>query len=47
MLKTAAAHKSLKADPIMAHLIESGSVTLEDIRDAEKTLLQSKKERAK
>jgi BlaI family transcriptional regulator, penicillinase repressor len=25
--------------PIMAHLIESGSLTLEDVREAEKTLL--------
>src|SRR5579872_3323489 len=25
--------------PIMAHLIESGTVTLEDVREAEKTLL--------
>src|SRR5579862_6964306 len=26
--------------PIMAHLIESGTVTLEDVREAEKTLLK-------
>ncbi|HLW77895.1 MAG TPA: BlaI/MecI/CopY family transcriptional regulator [Bryobacteraceae bacterium] len=32
-----------KSRPIMAHLIEAGSVTLEDIREAEKAL----KERAK
>lgn len=32
-----------RSRPIMAHLIESGSVTLEDIREAEKAL----KERAK
>ena len=29
-----------RSRPIMAHLIESGSLTLEDVRDAERTLLQ-------
>ena len=27
-----------RAQPVMAHLIESGSVTLNDFREAEKTL---------
>lgn len=29
-----------RSRPIMAHLIQSGSLTLEDVRDAEKTLLE-------
>ena len=29
-----------RSRPIIAHLIESGSFTLEDVRDAEKTLLE-------
>ena len=29
-----------RSRPIMAHLIESGSLTLEDVREAEKTLLE-------
>jgi BlaI family penicillinase repressor len=29
-----------RSRPIMAHLIESGSLTLEDVRDAEKALLK-------
>ena len=29
-----------RSRPIMAHLIESGSLTLDDVREAEKTLLQ-------
>jgi len=29
-----------RSRPIMAHLIDSGNLTLEDIRDAEKTLLK-------
>src|SRR6195256_541117 len=29
-----------RSRPIMAHLIESGTLTLEDIREAEKTLLK-------
>ena len=29
-----------RSRPIMAHLIESGTLTLEDVRDAEKTLLK-------
>jgi predicted transcriptional regulator len=29
-----------RSRPIMAHLIESGSLTLEDVRDAERTLLK-------
>jgi BlaI family penicillinase repressor len=36
-----------RSRPIMAHLIESGSLTLEDVRDAEKVLLeQERKEEA-
>ena|SRR5579871_4030314 len=33
-----------KSRPIMAHLVESGSLTLEDVREVEKTLLESEKE---
>ncbi|HTS29729.1 MAG TPA: BlaI/MecI/CopY family transcriptional regulator [Bryobacteraceae bacterium] len=33
-----------KSRPIMAHLVESGSLTLEDVREAEKALLESAKE---
>ena len=29
-----------RSRPIMAHLIESGSLTLEDVREAERTLLE-------
>lgn len=29
-----------RSRPIMAHLIDSGTLTLEDVRDAEKTLLR-------
>ena len=29
-----------RSRPIMAHLIESGTLTLEDVREAEKTLLK-------
>jgi BlaI family penicillinase repressor len=29
-----------RSRPIMAHLIDSGTLTLEDVREAEKTLLQ-------
>jgi BlaI family penicillinase repressor len=29
-----------RSRPIMAHLIESGKLTLDDVRDAEKTLLE-------
>ncbi len=30
-----------RSRPIMAHLVESGNLTLEDVRDAEKTLLKT------
>lgn len=30
-----------RSRPIMAHLIDSGSLTLEDVREAEKTLLEN------
>jgi BlaI family penicillinase repressor len=37
-----------RSRPIIAHLIESGSFTLEDVRDAEKVLLEhERKEEAK
>jgi BlaI family penicillinase repressor len=37
-----------RSRPIIAHLIESGSFTLEDVRDAEKTLLEhERKDEAK
>ena len=29
-----------RSRPIMAHLIESGTLTLEDVREAEKTLMK-------
>ncbi len=32
-----------RSRPIIAHLIESGSFTLEDVRDAEKVLLESER----
>jgi BlaI family penicillinase repressor len=32
-----------RSRPIMAHLIESGSLTLEDVRDAEKVLLDNER----
>lgn len=34
-----------RSRPIMAHLIESGTLTLDDVREAEKTLLQLAGER--
>ncbi len=34
-----------RSRPIMAHLIESGSVTLDDIHEAEKTLLKLAEEK--
>ena len=33
-----------RSRPIMAHLIESGTLTLDDVREAEKTLLQLARE---
>jgi BlaI family transcriptional regulator, penicillinase repressor len=36
-----------RSRPIMAHLIESGSLTVEDVRDAEKTLLKLAREEKK
>jgi BlaI family penicillinase repressor len=36
-----------RSRPIMAHLIESGSLTLEDVREAEKTLLRLAEEEEK
>lgn len=36
-----------RSRPIMAHLVESGTLTLEDIREAEKALLEAPKEDAK
>jgi BlaI family transcriptional regulator, penicillinase repressor len=33
-----------KSRPIMAHLVDSGSLTLDDVREAEKTLLKLAKE---
>jgi BlaI family transcriptional regulator, penicillinase repressor len=33
-----------KSRPIMAHLVDAGSLTLDDIREAEKTLLKLAKE---
>lgn len=37
-----------RSRPIMAHLIESGTLTLENVRDAEKTLLRlGRKEQSK
>lgn len=53
----AAAHRRLiddllsvfggRTQPVMAHLIESGRLTLDDLREAEKTLRRHTKERAK
>jgi predicted transcriptional regulator len=34
-----------KSRPIMAHLVDSGSLTLDDVREAEKTLLKLAKEK--
>jgi predicted transcriptional regulator len=36
-----------RSRPIMAHLIESGTLTLDDVREAEKTLLKLAEEEAK
>jgi predicted transcriptional regulator len=37
-----------RTQPVMAHLIESGRLTLDDVREAEKTLRQlERKEKAK
>lgn len=36
-----------RLQPVMAHLIQSGRLTLEDVRDAEKALLASQDEDAK
>src|SRR3984885_3875310 len=35
-----------RTQPVMSHLIESGKLTLEDVKDAEKTLKRMAKERA-
>jgi len=35
------------SQPVMAHLIESGSLTLEDVKDAEQTLKKLKAEKAR
>lgn len=34
-----------RSRPIMAHLVESGNLTLEDIREAEKALLETQEEK--
>jgi BlaI family transcriptional regulator, penicillinase repressor len=34
-----------RTQPVMAHLIESGKLTMEDVKEAEKTLLALKKEK--
>jgi BlaI family transcriptional regulator, penicillinase repressor len=34
-----------RTQPVMAHLIESGKLTLEDVKDAEKTLRRLKEEK--
>jgi len=34
-----------RTQPVMAHLIESGKLTLEDVKEAERRLLQLKKEK--
>ena len=36
-----------RAQPIMAHLIESGKFTIDDVKEAEKTLRKLEKEKAK
>src|ERR1700681_4706566 len=36
-----------RTQPVMAHLIESGRLTLNDVQDAEKILRQQKKEKPK
>ncbi|HWB86463.1 MAG TPA: BlaI/MecI/CopY family transcriptional regulator [Bryobacteraceae bacterium] len=36
-----------RSQPLMAHLIESGNLTLEDIKAAEKIILDSQKEKKK
>ena len=35
------------SQPVMAHLIESGKLSLEDVQEAEQTLLRLRKERAR
>ena len=59
MVSRAAAHRRLvddflalfggRAQPVMAHLVASGKLTLDDIQEAEKTLreLKTKKEAPK
>ena len=34
-----------RSRPIMAHLVDAGSLTLDDVREAEKTLLELSKEK--
>lgn len=36
-----------RSQPIMSHLIETGKLTLDDVQEAEKTLLKLKKDKAK
>jgi BlaI family penicillinase repressor len=36
-----------RSQPVMAHLIESGSLTMEDVKEAEKTLRKLGKQDAK
>lgn len=36
-----------RSQPIMSHLIETGKLTLDDVQEAEKTLLKLRKDRAK
>lgn len=36
-----------RSQPVMAHLIESGKLSLEDVQEAEQTLLRLRKERAR
>jgi BlaI family penicillinase repressor len=36
-----------RSQPVMAHLIEAGKLTLDDLRDAEKALKKHSKERSK
>ena len=36
-----------RTQPVMAHLVESGRLTLEDLREAEKSLRKLSKERSK
>ncbi|MGP0074892.1 MAG: BlaI/MecI/CopY family transcriptional regulator [Bryobacteraceae bacterium] len=35
-----------RTQPVMAHLIESGKLTLDDVRDAEKALKKARKEKS-